>query len=307
MSPPRPAAPRSTATIDHLRVLEPSPGVLAFYDGRVESYRFAEGPNWVDDGALELGIASYAILDGEEALVYDTSVSVAHASFIRDELRRRGAERFTVVLSHWHLDHVAGTEAFSDSEVIANERTAVHLGAKQAAIEAGALEGPPAIAPLVLPTRTFRGTESLAVGDVEVNLIQAEIHSDDATVLWLPNRRLLLCGDTMEDTVTYVDEPGRFDAHLRDLERMRELEPERILPNHGDPDRITAGGYPPELNDATRSYIRTLQRLESEPALRETPLRELIADSLAAGWVIYFEGYEAVHRQNVGTVLAGGS
>jgi glyoxylase-like metal-dependent hydrolase (beta-lactamase superfamily II) len=288
----------------HLRVFEPSPGVFAFYDGRVPGYRFAAGPNWVDDGALELGIASYAIVDGDEALVYDTGVSVEHGTFIREELRRRGAEHFTVVLSHWHLDHVAGSEAFLGSEVIANERTAEHLRGKRAKIEAGTLEGPPAIAALVLPTRTFAGTGSVAVGAIRVELIEANVHSDDATVLWLPDRKLLLCGDTMEDTVTYVDEPGEFDAHLRDLERLRELAPERILPAHGDPDRIAGGGYPAEFNDATQSYIRVLQRMVAEPALRDAPLRELIADSLGAGWLVWFDAYEAVHRENVATVLS---
>jgi glyoxylase-like metal-dependent hydrolase (beta-lactamase superfamily II) len=285
------------------RVLEPAPGVLAFYAGRVEGYRFAPGPNWVDDGALQVGIASYAILDRGEALVYDTGVSVEHASFVREELSRRGADRFTVVLSHWHLDHVAGTEVFADSEVIANERTAEHLRTRQAAIEAGALEGPPKIAPLVLPTRTFSGTDSIAIGVIGAELIEANIHSDDATVLWLPERRLLLCGDTMEDTVTYVDEPNQFDAHLRGLERLAELEPNLILPAHGDPDRIAAGGYPEGLNDATRTYIRLLQRMPSEPELREVPLRELIADSLEAGSVIYYEPCEAIHRRNIETVL----
>jgi cyclase len=291
---------------DHLRVSEPSPGVFAFYDGRVPEYRFAPGPNWVDDGALSLGIAGYAIVTGDEALVYDTGVSVEHGGLVREELRRRGTERLTVVLSHWHLDHVAGTEAFAGSEVIANKRTAAHLREKQGRIEAGTLEGPPAIAPLVLPTRTFSGSESITVGEIRVELIEANVHSDDATVLWLPDRRLLLCGDTMEDTVTYVDEPGEFDAHLRDLGRLRELGPDRILPAHGDPDQIAAGGYPAGFNDATQSYIRVLQRMVAEPELREAPLRELIADGLDAGALIWFEPYEAVHRQNVATVLGAG-
>jgi cyclase len=288
---------------DHLRVLEPGPGILAFYDGRVEGYRFDPKPNWVDDGALGLGVASYAIVAGDEALVYDTGTTLAHGRLIREELGRRGVTRFTVVLSHWHLDHVAGTEAFVDSPVISNVRTAEHLRAKREAIEAGTLEGPPAISPLVLPTRTFAGRETLSVGSESVELIEANIHSDDATVLWLPERRLLLCADTMEDTVTYVGEPEHFDAHLRDLERLAELEPSHILPAHGDPDRIAAGGYPSGLNDATRSYIRLLQRMAGEPELRVVPLRELIAESLAAGALVYFEPYEAVRRQNVETVL----
>jgi cyclase len=291
---------------DHLRVLEPGPGILAFYDGRLEGYRFDAKPNWVDDGALGLGVASYAIVAGDQALVYDTGTSLAHGRVIREELGRRGVSRFTVVLSHWHLDHVAGTEAFADSPVISNERTAEHLLEKRAAIEAGTLEGPPAISPLVMATRTFAERETLTVGATSVELIAANIHSDDATVLWLPERRLLICGDTMEDTITYVGEPDQFDAHLRDLERLAELNPSRILPAHGDPDRIAAGGYPPELNEATRSYIRLLQRMPSEPELREVPLRELIADSLASGSLQYFEPYEAVHRQNLETVLTAG-
>jgi len=287
----------------HMRVLEPAPGILAFYDGRVEGYRFDPKPNWVDDGALGLGVASYAIVDGDEALVHDTGTTLAHGRLIREELGRRGVTRITVVLSHWHLDHVAGTEAFVDSPVISNERTAEHLRSKREAIEDGTLEGAPAISPLVMPTRTFAERETLTVGATTVELIWANIHSDDQTVLWLPERRLLFCADAMEDTVTYVDEPDQFDAHLRDLERLAELDPARILPAHGDPDVIAGGGYPPELNDATQSYIRLLQRMPSEPELRDVPLRELIADPLAAGTLVYFEPYEALHRQNVKTVL----
>ena len=33
-----------------MRVLRPAEGVYAFYDGRVEGRRFAEGPNWVRRG-----------------------------------------------------------------------------------------------------------------------------------------------------------------------------------------------------------------------------------------------------------------
>ena len=53
---------------DHLRVLHPHRNILAFYDGRVEGYRFLPEDNWVDDGALSLGIASYVIISGKEAL-----------------------------------------------------------------------------------------------------------------------------------------------------------------------------------------------------------------------------------------------
>lgn len=284
-------------------MLRPADGILAFYEGREAGHRFAEEPNWVDEGALELGIASYAIVDGTEALVYDTHVAPDRGKAIREAVAAEGAERITVVLSHWHLDHVAGTEAFGGCEVVANERTDEHLRSKREAIEAGTLEGPPGIDPLVLPTRTFSGAETLRVGGLEVELIQLNIHSDDATVLWLPERKFLLAGDTMEDTITYVDEPQSLDLHLADLDLLWDLAPERILPSHGAPDVIASGGYPRELIRATQQYIRVLGHARQSPRLREQELSELIAGPLRAGWVNYFEPYEAVHRSNLETVL----
>jgi cyclase len=291
--------------VHHIRVLDAGAGVLAFYDGRIEGYRFADEPNWVDGGALSLGIASYAIVAGDEALVYDTHVSVEHARHVRKELERRGVRGFTVVLSHSHLDHVAGSAVFGDSEIIACERTRELLSRDKDAIERGELEGPPAIDPLLLPTSVFADRLEMAIGRVRVELLHTNIHSDDATVLWLPRQALLLCGDTMEDTVTYVDEPRSFDQHLVNLDELRRLAPDRILPNHGDPDVIAAGGYSEGLIRATEQYIEMLQRACNEPALRKAPLRELVAPALDAGWIRYFAPYEAVHRENLRTVLAG--
>ena len=153
-----------------------------------------------------------------------------------------------------------------------------------------------------MPTRTFAGRERVRVGETEVELIGVDIHSDDATVLWLADEKLLFAGDTLEDTVTYVTEPDRLATHLGDLARLRELGPERILPNHGDPDVIASGGYPPDLIDATATYVELLGRSASEPALEGQTLRELLAGPIEAGSVHYYEPYEQVHRENVESV-----
>jgi cyclase len=287
----------------HLRILRPAPGVLAFYDGRVEGYRFAEQPNWVDEGALSLGTASSAVVEGEEALVYDTHTTLEHGRWIRKALEAEGIRRFTVLLSHWHLDHVAGNEAFADCEIVAGARTAELLREHQEAIEAGKHYGWPPISPLVHPTRTFEGQQSFRVGERELEAIPVNIHSDDATVLWDPATKLLLAGDTVEDTVTYVEEPQHFAAHLRDLERLLDLEPEAVLPAHGDPETIAGGGYGSDLLFATLTYIRLLQRMRNEPDLRELELKDLLAPQIRRGQVRYFEPYERVHRENVETVL----
>jgi cyclase len=288
----------------HLRIFEPHPGLFAYYDGRVPGHTFAPGPNWVDQGALELGIATYALLAGDEALVYDTHVSPAHGQAIRTHLEAQGARRFTVVYSHWHLDHIAGTAAFPDAEVIANALTDRHLRDNRAAIEAGTLHGPPPIAPLILPTRTFTGELTLTLGGREVQLIQANIHSDDATVLWLPDKRILLAGDTVEDCVTYVVEPEQFAAHLADLDRLAALGPEYVLPDHGAPGMIAHGGYGPGLIAATEAYVRWLIGLRGDPGRQALPLHAVIAEDLSRGRLEWFPAYEQVHRENIGRTLA---
>ena len=141
-------------SISNLRVLEPAPSILAFYDGRIEGVRLhSEELNWLDDGAYSLGFASYAIFDQREALVYDTSISIEHGQAIRNELERRGVTSIRVVLSHHHKDHVAGTEVFADCEIIACEKTATALRDNQ---EAFASSSPP-IDPVIMPTNVFDG------------------------------------------------------------------------------------------------------------------------------------------------------
>jgi len=287
----------------HTRVFDAGGGVYAFYDGRIDGYRFAPEPNWVDDGALSVGIASYAIVSGDEALVYDTHTSTEHARFVRDELESSGVTTFTIVLSHWHLDHVAGNAVFGDCEIIASERTGELLSRHKVAIESGELEGPPPIHPLILPTSVFADRMNISVGDVELELIHTNVHSDDATVVWLPHRRLLLCGDTMEDPITFVDEPRELDQHLANLEALRALGADRVLPNHGDPKVIAAGGYSSDLISATQQYISALQGARADPERRILSLRELIPEPLDAGWINYYEPYEAVHRHNLELVL----
>ena len=283
-----------------MRVLHPAPGVVGFYDGRIPGQRvYAETPNWMDDGAYELGICTYAIVDGAEALIYDTHISLDHARLIRRHLEDAGVRHMRVVLSHWHDDHVAGNAVFADCEIIANRLTAALLEANREAIETAE----PPIRPLVMPNRLFEDRLALTVGNTAVELVQMDIHSEDGTVLLLPDRGLLLAGDTLEDPITYVAEPGRLDAHLRDLDRLAALPFARILPDHGDPDIIAGGGYGPELIPATRRYVERLLLCPARPDLAAMTLKVFLGEDAHTGAIRLFAPYEAVHRRNVDAVV----
>ncbi len=294
-----------TISTETLRVIDLSPNLIGFYDGRIADTRlFGAEPNWLDDGGYALGICSYAIHSEREAIVYDTHLSIAHAKRIRDVLAARGITHIRVVLSHWHLDHVAGNAAFADCEIIALEETARLLREHATAIQSGTYDGPPAIAPLVMPTTTFTGNCVMQVGQLEVHLRPLDIHSRDGLVIFLPHDGTLLAGDTLEDTVTYVAEPNRLANHLSELTRMATWTIARIFPNHGALRIIRAGGYDRRLIAATNTYVRKLLTLQNDKNLIEQDLRTFIADDLAKAGIDYFEPYEAIHRLNVAGVVA---
>jgi cyclase len=284
-----------------MRVLRPAPCVFAFYDGRVGDRRvWSEAPNWLDDGAYTLGACSYAIVDGGDALVWDTHISLEHAALMRRTLTDAGVRSVRVALSHWHADHVAGNAVFADCEIIANVRTRRALENNRAKLESG---NPP-IRPLTSPTRSFEEALRLQVGAITVDLLQFDIHSHDGTVALLPELKLLLAGDTLEDPITYVAEPDRLDQHLVELDRLATLAVDRILPNHGSPNVIEAGGYGPDLIIATRRYARNLLRSRNDDKLASRDLRTFIDEDLRAGIVGYHPAYEPVHRRNVERVVA---
>ena len=283
-----------------MRVLTPASNVLGFYDGRIDGVRaWSDGPNWLDDGAYSLGVCSFALIDGDEALVYDTHISLPHARLIRARLESMGARNIRVVLSHWHDDHIAGNEVFADCEIIANSLTTSLLEKNRAALA----KADPPIDPLVMPNRLFDDRLDLTVGSIRVELHRADIHSEDGTVLLLPGQGLLFAGDTLEDSITYVAEPTRLNQHLKGLERLSTLAFDRILPNHGAEDIIAGGGYRRGFIDATRSYVEKLLACRQRPDLAALDLKQFAAEEFASVAVRYFAPYEAVHRENVERVL----
>jgi glyoxylase-like metal-dependent hydrolase (beta-lactamase superfamily II) len=276
--------------------------LLFFYAGRGDAANNTED-NWVAGAAMKLGIGVYALHQGNKAIVYDTMTSVAQAQWIKNYLREQlGIEHFTVVQSHWHLDHVAGNEAFKGYDIIAQKLTREIMVEKQAALEAGEEWGPPPINPLVIPNVVFNKSMDIYLGDLKLELLNYNIHTKDTNLIYIPKDKILLCGDTLEDTITYMVDIGELPEHLKGLQAMKQLDVNILYPNHGNPEVIRNGGYSKTLIDATANYIsRMLMRAHDENFL-ESPLESFIGDALEKGWVTLWEPYREVHKMNLGLV-----
>ena len=283
-----------------MRVFQINDHLISFYAGRP-----AEGPrppgssNWADYGAFDVGVATYVIRRGDQALVYDSFPTVQAARWVRDYLTRAGVRHFTLVNSHWHLDHVGGNAVYADVERIATGKTIHTLVAKKAAIEAATEWGQPAIKPLVVPNKGIDRDTRHDVGDIRVELRPVNIHSEDGLVVYLPDDRILLAGDTLEDTVTFIAEPQNVVAQYRNLQQLKRWDIDRILPNHGNPELISHGGYRTTLIDATLDYLRQVIRRSHDPDYLQGSLEDYVRDSVGKGWVSIWWAYHEPHRTNL--------
>ncbi|MFN3456863.1 MAG: MBL fold metallo-hydrolase [Novosphingobium sp.] len=283
-----------------IRVLPINDHVIAFYDGRpAENAVDLAKATWADHGANFVGVATYAVVDGSEALVYDTYPSVEQARQVRNWLEKRGVTHFIVANSHWHLDHVGGNALYADSTIIATDKTRAQLLTHKAAIEDGSLQGPPAITPFKVPEVGISQPTTVSVGRYTVELRPVNIHSADGLVAWLPQDRLLLAGDTLEDTLTFIAEPESLSEQYRNLAEMDSWGAMHVLPNHGDPSVIAKGGYSPALIAMTRHYIRAMAEHAHDKDFTAQPIERFIPAELKAGTVSLWWAYREAHHENL--------
>jgi len=287
----------------NMRVFQINDHLISFYIGRPpQPAHPPAASNWADEDALNQGVSTYVIHRGDQALVYDTYPLAEPARWVRDYLTKAGIKHFTLVNSHWHLDHVGGNAVYADVDRIATDATIQILNSKRATIEAGTEWGPPAIKPLAIPNIGINADTEYYVGDIKVELRPVKIHSDDGLVIYLPSDRILLAGDTLEDTVTFIAEPEHVIQHYYNMRKLKQWDIDRIFPNHGNPDIIAHGGYQTTLIDATLSYLRKIILRAHDPNYTRGTLEDYVADSVKKGWVSIWWAYRAPHQNNLNRV-----
>ncbi|KAL1599917.1 hypothetical protein SLS60_007722 [Paraconiothyrium brasiliense] len=271
--------------------------IYAYYDGRTCPW---QSSNWYDE-TLALGVASYSIIDGNTALLFDAGLTPAHGAHMLAHVRSLGADSVTTVYSHFHADHIAGASALRETKIVAHKGTYERLK-KDAENLRNPGEGEGPSIDVVLPTETYEMTLSIQVGSITVELHNFHIHTADSTLLFIPESGLVFAGDMLEDTVTYLSDAEDLEKHIQELGRMAQLPIKKILPAHGCPDRIRAGGFDKSLIDTTVRYLTALSEPVEKPAAWEKTLEEVMKDDLAAGKLVYCQAYEGVHHENIESI-----
>ncbi|MFI0407333.1 MBL fold metallo-hydrolase [Actinomadura sp. 3N508] len=167
-----------------------------------------------------------------------------------------GAPVRTLVNTHHHGDHTFGNYLFSGATVVGHEETragAIAWGKPfdepfWTKVDWGAVELEP-------PFLTYRDGVTLWVDDLrcEVRHVGMPAHTTNDSIVWIPDRRVLFCGDLLFNGGTPFLMQGSVAGAIKVLEEVvAPLDAEVIVPGHGP----VAG---PELIDRVVAYARFVQ------------------------------------------------
>jgi glyoxylase-like metal-dependent hydrolase (beta-lactamase superfamily II) len=192
-----------------------------------------------------------------DGLVLVDTGSAFVAQAIHDELRRWTPHRLhTAVYSHGHIDHVFGVGVWT-AEATENGWPAPVVTAHEAVSRRfdrykmtagyneiinqrqfgiGGLRWP---TDYRYPDRTYASELTVEVGGTTFELRHEKGETDDHTVTWIPDHKVLCCGDLFIWASPNAGNPQKVQRYPLEwaaaLRRMIELRAEYLLPGHGLP------------------------------------------------------------------------
>ncbi|HLN18312.1 MAG TPA: alkyl sulfatase dimerization domain-containing protein [Acidimicrobiales bacterium] len=201
--------------------------------------------------------ANVTAFDTEDGLLLVDTGSAPLAQAVHAELRQWTSSRLnTAVYSHGHIDHVFGVPVWEEESATQGWAAPVVVGHEAIGarfdryiLTAGYNQVVNrrqfGFADLVWPTeyrypdRTYRDHLELSVGGVDFRLAHEKGETDDHTVTWQVERRVLCCGDLFIWASPNAGNPQKVQRYPREwaaaLRRMVGLGPEYLLPGHGLP------------------------------------------------------------------------
>jgi alkyl sulfatase BDS1-like metallo-beta-lactamase superfamily hydrolase len=212
----------------------------------------------VADGvAFVPSFANVSAFSTDDGLLLVDTGSQFLARKVHEQLREWRTDRLnTAVYSHGHIDHVFGVPVFEEEasskgweapRVIAHEalpkrfdRYVLTAGynevINQRQFQAAGLRWPTEYR---YPDETYEDRHDVDVGGVRFELHHARGETDDHTWTWVPDKRILCCGDLFIWASPNAGNPQKVQRYPKEwanaLREMIELAPEMLLPGHGFP------------------------------------------------------------------------
>lgn len=256
---------------------------------------------------MRLGGGSFALHRGQKAVVIDTMARPGQGVWVKRYLQQEiGISHFTLISSHWHIDHIIDNEAYqNDTMIIGHRYTREKMLEKRSVLEGGNYGDYPPFK-VVPPHLVFDDRLTLWLGDLEIELLTFQVHEAGHLGIWLPQERLFIANDILEDPLWFVDCDFAPPAvQLAELEQLKRLGAETLIPCHGNPEVIRRGGYGPELIQANIDYLSGMLADLDKPDFMTKPAEAYLGPALASGVITWWEPYREVHAINQASLLQG--
>lgn len=235
------------------------------------------------------------------AVVVDTLCSPRDMSGFF-QLVSEARSQVTVVYTHADWDHCLGTSAFPSRTVIAHDAAVNRfLDEGQRELARIQVSNPVLVegASIILPDLTF---EARFAGNM-LEIFHLPGHTEDSSVVWIPNKGILAAGDAVEDGIPSVGNPKRLGEWAKALRDWGERAL-WVIPGHGEPQG-------PEICYRNARYLESLVnsiRLNTPFGIQtpDTSLNKLSPDTAAhleKMSVSEQDFYREVHEDNVRRVL----
>ena len=184
----------------------------------------------------------------------------------------------TVIVTHYHADHVYGLQVFKDAgaHIVAQESSGEYLNSDTARLrlEASRQELFPWVdenTRLLPPDEPIKGAKKLVVGGVDFELIPVgPSHTPDDLVVWLPQSRVLFAGDLVfRNRIPFV---GQADSRqwIESLNTLLKFPAKVMVPGHGP-----ASTNPKQDMALTRDYLVFLRQSMGKGAAELIPFDEV--------------------------------
>jgi alkyl sulfatase BDS1-like metallo-beta-lactamase superfamily hydrolase len=241
---------------------------------RAHSAEFRQEVIKVTDGvyvAVGFSLGNSILIEGTDGLIIvDTLTSINDARAVKakfDKISRKPVR--AIIYTHHHADHVGGATVFAETDrpdvyahaLLVTERAGNLANLGHAGRDGGNQFGGPLIPDslhinngvgpqltiagggtgYLAPTKTFAGEQTaMTIAGVRLQLVHAPAETSDAIYVWLPDKKVLLPGDTFYHAFPnlYAIRGTRLrpvDAWIASLEKLLAVPAEYLIPSHTRP------------------------------------------------------------------------
>jgi len=191
-----------------------------------------------------LGANVGCVITEQGPVLIDTPMLPEEAHDLRDQLRQMSELDIAyIIYTHQHFDHVMGSAFLT-------KRTIAYNGAISGIkyLETNLANDITLFFPdlyeekkeifdnldIILPQITFVNELRLYMGDRTLELFFVGGHSSASIVIYVPEDRVVFCGDNVVTGILPVTANCRFGPWIEMLRRVEEMEVDTIVPGHGD-------------------------------------------------------------------------